>query len=112
LLPWNNRNAFIGECKFWRGPKSCTKAIDQLLSYLAWQDTKAALILFIKEAEPSAVIEKADTCFRQHSLFKSAKQSEDPTRRRDYVMVSEGDAQTFIRVALLPVVIPANPSAP
>lgn len=109
LLPWHNKNAFVGECKFWRGPKSCADAIDQLLSYLVWQDTKAALILFIKDGEPSDVIDKADTCFRDHPLFKSAADNAAPNTRRDYVMVSESDSQTFIKVAMLPVVIPKSP---
>lgn len=106
LLPWNNRNAFVGECKFWRGPKSCRDAIDQLLGYLVWQDTKAALILFIRDEEPSDAIDKADICFREHALFKSARGGDDPNVRRDYVMVSEHDSRTFIKVALLPVVVP------
>ena len=108
LLPWKDRNAFVGECKFWRGPASCTKAINQLLSYLVWQDTKAALILFIREGEPTTIIEKADKCLREHPLFRSAGASADPHLRRDYVMVSERDSQTFIKLALLPVVIPVR----
>jgi len=39
LIPYQDRNAFIGECKFWRGPKSFRDAIDQLLGYLVWRDT-------------------------------------------------------------------------
>jgi hypothetical protein len=25
LLPWKDRNAFIGECKFWKGPKGALR---------------------------------------------------------------------------------------
>ena len=46
LIRADNRNVFIGECKFWRGPTSFNKAIDQLLSYLTWRDSKCALLIF------------------------------------------------------------------
>ena len=113
LLAWRDRNAFIGECKFWKGPKGFTDAIDQLMGYLVWQDTKAALILFIKDGEPTEVIEKADKTLRAHLSFRSASKVADPAVRRDYVMVSASDSQRYIKLALLPVVVPkiASPSS-
>lgn len=48
LVRHRDRNVFIGECKFWTGASAFTKAIDQLLGYTVWRDTKAALVLFIK----------------------------------------------------------------
>ena len=106
LLPWKDRNAFIGECKFWKGPKAFADTIDQLMGYLVWQDTKAAIILFIRNGEPSEVIAKADRGVREHQSFKTAREANDPMTRRDYVMVSASDSQRFIKLALLPVVIP------
>ena len=46
LIREGNRNAFIAECKFWRGPNSFKGAIEQLLSYLTWRDSKCALLIF------------------------------------------------------------------
>lgn len=43
-----NRAAFVGECKVWRGPKELLNALDQLLGYLTWRDCKAALVIFNK----------------------------------------------------------------
>jgi hypothetical protein len=106
LLAWKDRNAFIGECKFWKGPKGFSDAIDQLMGYLVWQDTKAALILFIKDGEPTEVIAKADKTLRTHASFRSASEVADPAVRRDYVMVSTSDSQRYIKLALLPVVVP------
>jgi hypothetical protein len=40
------RSAFVAECKVWRGAAEITGALDQLLSYLTWRDSKAALIVF------------------------------------------------------------------
>ena len=45
----DNRAAFIGECKLWSGSKGLSDALNQLLGYLTWRDSKAALIIFNKE---------------------------------------------------------------
>ena len=58
LIRVNNRNIFIAECKFWRGPKLFNKAVDQLLSYLSWRDTKCALLTFNKNKDSTAVRQK------------------------------------------------------
>ncbi|MER7149859.1 hypothetical protein [Streptomyces lydicus] len=51
-----DRHVFIGECKIWKSPQGITEALDQLLKYLTWRDTKAALVLFIRSGTPSDVI--------------------------------------------------------
>jgi hypothetical protein len=56
-----DRNVFVGECKWWSGPKSFAgadadrPALDQLLSYTTWRDAKLALVMFVgnKELEPA-----------------------------------------------------------
>lgn len=55
LIRAQNRNIFIAECKFWRGPKSFSDAIDQLLGYLTWRDSKCALLIFNQTKDSSAV---------------------------------------------------------
>jgi len=45
-IEFDNRAAFVGECKVWRGQEQFRKAINQLLGYLTWRDCKAALIVF------------------------------------------------------------------
>ena len=42
----DNRAAFVAECKLWKGQKALLAAIDQLLSYLTWRDTRTALIVW------------------------------------------------------------------
>ena len=48
LVREQDKNLFIGECKIWEDANGITAAIDQLLSYLTWRDTKAALVVFVK----------------------------------------------------------------
>ena len=37
LVREGDRNVFIGECKFWAGPKVLTETIDQVLRYASWR---------------------------------------------------------------------------
>jgi len=107
-LNYRDRNAFIGELKFWSGQVRFRAAVDQLLSYTVWRDTKAALILLIKDVHATTAIEGADAVIRSRPQFRTAKDASDPDTRRDYVLASNSDPDRYISVALLPVVIP-NP---
>lgn len=106
LVRVEDRNVFIGECKIWHGEKRFTDAIDQLLRYLVWRDTKAALVLFIREAHATAIIDKAENSIRKHANFKRLGQATtDGMVRRDFVLHQTGDTAREIEVALLPVVL-------
>jgi hypothetical protein len=112
LVHQHGRNVFIGECKFWKGPQSFQAAINQLLGYLVWRDTKAAIVLFITQKNAGAIIDKADRCLQQHRKFAAAVQADEPNRRRDYVLTSPHDAGRKISLALIPVVIGVSSSPP
>jgi hypothetical protein len=58
LIRVDNKNVFIAECKFWRGSKSFDEAIDQLLGYLTWRDSKCAIIIFNKTKDSNTVRQK------------------------------------------------------
>lgn len=49
---------FIAECKFWSGEKKYLETIDQLLGYLTWRDTKASVIVFVRQKNFTAILEK------------------------------------------------------
>jgi hypothetical protein len=101
-----NRNAFIAECKIWGGARKFRDAVDELLGYLAWRDTKAAIVLFIRQRDVSAIIDKADTVIRSHpNLKRSGPEGGDPVTRRDYALHQSGDPVREITVALIPVAI-------
>jgi hypothetical protein len=91
LVRHEGRNIFIAECKFWRGEKSLIEAIDQLMSYLSWRDTKAAVVLFNKNRDFSNVLSKIAETVPQHSLFKSGPKIEGETRLR-YIFGQKDDA--------------------
>jgi hypothetical protein len=56
LIRSGDRNIFIAECKFWGGPSNLGETIDQLLGYLSWRDSKAAILLFNRNREFSRVL--------------------------------------------------------
>jgi len=72
LISEEGRSAFIAECKIWRGQKSFSEAIDQLLSYLTWRDCKTALIIFNKNNKNfSQILELVDSTVAAHPNFIS-----------------------------------------
>jgi len=66
LIQYKNTNVFIAECKFWKDKTSYLNAINQLLRYLTWRDSKAALIIFIKNKNFSDILEKMKNFTQLH----------------------------------------------
>ncbi|MDB4866089.1 MAG: hypothetical protein JWR03_422 [Cohnella sp.] len=61
LIRHEKANVFVAECKFWRGLKGKDgyfSAIEQILSYLTWRDSKAAILLFVQRKELEPVLQK------------------------------------------------------
>ncbi|MFB8242865.1 hypothetical protein ACFC58_40655 [Kitasatospora purpeofusca] len=104
LIREQDRNIFIGECKVWRGPQAIGEALDQLLGYTVWRDTKAALLLFIHSGAPTEVITKAITALSEHSNCKRVVGGSH--ERHDFVFRSVHDPDRDIRLALLPFHLP------
>ncbi|MFE4579698.1 hypothetical protein [Streptomyces chartreusis] len=110
LIRVEDRHIFIGECKIWKGPKTITDTLDQLLGYLTWRDTKAALLLFIRSGAPGDVITKASVMFREHPNYKrDGKHATD--ERHDFVFHANGDTSREIKIAFLPFHLPKDPDA-
>ena len=70
LIRSEGKNIFIAECKFWKGPESLIKAIDQLLGYASWRDTKTALLVFNRDRNFTTVLEKIPEVAKAHAQFK------------------------------------------
>jgi hypothetical protein len=69
LLRYDNSNVFIAECKFWSGSKALLGAIDQLLHYLTWRDSKASLVAFVANKDFSAVLDSIRETMPNHAQF-------------------------------------------
>lgn len=106
LIRVEDRHIFIGECKIWHGQQAFTEAIDQLLTYLTWRDTKAALLLFIRTGTLSDIAPKALAALRSHPNFKRAGTHDDLGERHDVILHAKDDPAREIKVAFMPFVLP------
>lgn len=70
LIRSEGKNIFIAECKFWSGPKKLSEAIDQLLNYSSWRDTKTAVVIFNRNRNFSKVLALIPEVVRAHPQYK------------------------------------------
>ena len=71
LITERGKNIFIGECKFWKGAKTLSDTVDQILGYVAWRDTKCAILLFNRNRNFSQVLKQIKPTLEAHSQFVS-----------------------------------------
>lgn len=80
LIRYKNKTAFIAECKFWHGRKGYLETIDQLFDrYLLWRNSKAAIIIFVKNRDFSSVINEAREITPEHKNFVRFENEKDET---------------------------------
>ena len=61
-IEFENKAAYIGECKIWHGEKLFQDAIQQVISYSTWRDIKVSVIIFNKENQSfPAILSKIKT---------------------------------------------------
>jgi len=77
LLRHEGNNVFIAELKYWRGKKSFLDTISQLLGYLTWRDSKAAVVMFVKNKEFSSVLETVKEATLEHPNYLSYASEQD-----------------------------------
>ena len=106
LVRVDGRNIFVAECKFWTGPAGLTKALDQLLGYTAWRDTKAALLVFNRDRNTSTVLEGVSKTVREHPNYKAERKIELETEFR-FVFGHRDDTNREITVTILVFDVPA-----
>jgi hypothetical protein len=75
LVRHETANAFVAECKFWSGAQAFIKTIDQVLSYLTWRDSKAAIVLFVRNKQLDPVLDQIAPSAERHSCYVSTAAS-------------------------------------
>lgn len=105
LLREGERNVFIAECKFWKGPKAFGEAIDQLLSYATWRDGKTVILVFNRGTEMSTVLTGVDASAKSHSNFKRMVNWPHESGFR-YVFHANGDSNRELIVTVLVFHVP------
>lgn len=105
LLRHEGSNVFIGECKFWKGEKSYLATISQLLGYLTWRDSKAAVIMFVPNKDFTSVIETAKEASPKHTNFLKYVDEKDETWF-NYEFHLDGDRNRVVKLAVMLYHIP------
>lgn len=108
LLREGDKNVFIAECKFWRGPKHYRETIQQLLGYSSWRDTKTAILVFNRERRMSTVLEGVQVESERHSNFKRKEDWRHETGFR-YVFHHNGDRNRELLLTVLVFDVPGLP---
>lgn len=106
LIRTNGRNIFIGECKFWGGPKKMTETIDQLLGYSSWRDNKVAVLVFNRNKDLSKVLESIQTTVEAHSNCKRVLGPQSETSFR-YIFSHRDDENREMTLTVLAFDVPA-----
>jgi hypothetical protein len=105
LLREGDRNVFIAECKFWKGPKAFGEAIDQLLGYATWRDGKAAILVFNRGTDTSTVLAGIDATAKAYGNFKRTVNWLHESGFR-YVIHTNGDSNREITLTVLVFHVP------
>jgi hypothetical protein len=105
LVLWQGKRVFIAECAFWKGPKTLTDKIDQLLTYVTWRDTKTAIVLFNKNKRITDVLAAVPTAVQAHPNFQ--RRLPDPSVGGSrYVMTTRDDPNREFLLTVLVFDVP------
>ena len=105
LIRTEGRNIFIAECKFWTGSAGLEDALDQLLGYASWRDTKMALVIFNRDTTMSTVLQRVPEAVREHPNHKADLNYDSETGFR-YVFRHRDDPDRELTLTVLVFDIP------
>jgi hypothetical protein len=107
LIRVEGKNIFIAECKFWDGPESLRKTIDQLLGYATWRDTKTAILVFNRAKNFSAVLAKIPEVIKAHPNFMREIPYKSESGFR-YVLHHRDDKSRELTLTILAFEVPSK----
>jgi hypothetical protein len=105
LIRENDQNVFIAECKFWHGEKAASEAVDQLLGYVTWRDTKTALLIFNRNKGFSTMLASLREAIEKHPSFVSALKHKASSSLR-YLFRAPSDPGRHLYLAVLAFDVP------
>jgi hypothetical protein len=109
LITVQGKNIFIAECKFWKGAKTLTETVDQVLGYLAWRDTKCAILLFNRNKGFSQVLGQVKPTLEQHAQFVSFDGSRDDGTEQEFTFKRPDDAGRRLKLTVVAFDVPSGP---
>lgn len=100
LIKHKNDNLFVAEFKIWHGKKKYLSAIDQLLSYLTWRDSKTALVIFVQGKEITSISKTIENEICLHNNFVSYDKKNDESWL-NFTFHLNGDKDRLLKLAVL-----------
>ncbi|MCH5172491.1 MAG: hypothetical protein J1F31_06665 [Erysipelotrichales bacterium] len=106
--PVSKSNIFIAECKFWKGQKAFSSAINQLFDrYLTVRDSKVALIFFVNGNEFNTIIETIKREVATHPYYITFKGSHNKSSL-SYIFHLPSDKNQKINLEIMAFHFPKN----
>jgi len=100
LVRHSGGNVFVAECKFWHGGKAFHAALDQTLGYLTWRDSKAAVVVFVRNRSIASVLSKIEEITPQHPAWlKTLPATQEGWS--NYIFHLPGDPGRELKLAIL-----------
>lgn len=101
-IEYENRAAFVAECKVWAGQKVFQSALKQLQSYTTWRDNKLCLIFFSRNKNFFKVIDEIKFAMPNEENF--VRFSEIDKNEFDLILNSVNDNQKLkIRIFIFDI---------
>ncbi|MDE2773298.1 MAG: hypothetical protein OXI46_06275 [Gemmatimonadota bacterium] len=107
LIRTDGRNIFIAECKYWSGAKKFGQTIDQILGYLSWRDTKAAIVVLCRNRNFSKVLNTIPHAAKKHANFKREIGVREEGQFR-YIFANRDDRNREMTLAVLVFHVPQS----
>lgn len=108
LIRENGQNVFIGECKIWDGPATLIEAVDQIVEYTTWRDTKTAIFLFNQNKKLSAVLKQIPGTVQAHPNYKHDGAASILETRFQYIFRHRNDPEKEFTLTILVFDVPTD----
>ena len=105
LIRSEGKNIFIAECKYWAGPQKLTEAINQLLGYSSWRDTKVAVVVFNRNKGFTKVLESIRLTTNNHPNCKRELDKRSETSFR-FIFSHRDDTNRELTLTIMAFDIP------
>ncbi|EJT6612796.1 TPA: hypothetical protein ACOTGN_000688 [Clostridium perfringens] len=100
-IPFDNKSAYIGECKIWTGKSLFIDAINQLFSYMRWRDTKTSLIIFNKRNKNfSKILCTIDDILEKHNQCVKRMRINNNEWQCDFKKNNESDEIVYVNIVI------------
>lgn len=105
LIRHEDRNVFVAELGMWSGAKAFAAKVEQMLGYLTWRDSKAALVMVVPNKDISKAAKDAQAAIAAHATHVKRIGERDDTWT-DHILHLPDDPGREVHVALMMFHIP------